>query len=269
MAQQRINLVNLLRNINELQREVEAPKFNKAIIHPDYLILHWNEIHRVQWGSFPEKIPIITSTCIEYKKMVDSTWIQIKTNSNKTNSLCFYKNNPIHNFSSNHQNENYIWNQYNALEEDSYYDIRLSYENYHENKRWTTISSIGIPTLPPTFNFCGFLKKKIENPLQNQCYLILENQDPEWKEYKNCITMFVVSSSINGWVIYYPRKDWLIDNYYFNGEEWIDIKLKNSLINLNKTIPSKDILFKIINHGFIDRFFNDNMLKEYYEKYIN
>lgn len=265
----RISLATLIGQINDLHRSIESPKFNSAIIHPDYLILYWNEIPRKQWGSIPYKIPYISNTLIEYKNMKDSIWHKTETNSDTTTALCLYKKNKIHNFSQSHQVDDFFWNEYNALDEDYYYDIRVCYKNHTERENWTTISSLGIPSLPPTHKFCGFLKEKIQNPIQNQCYLIIDNETDDWKEYKNCLAMFHSGSNINGWIIYYPRKGWKIDNFYFNGNEWIDIKLRDTMINLHKKITSKDILYKVLTLGFSSRFFNKKTLDEYYNKYIN
>ena len=266
---QRINLVSIVRQINDLERAIEAPKFNTIIVHKDYVIVNWEEIPRKIWGSLPYKIPLITNTRIEYKKMLDSVWQEIQTHSDTTTSCCFYKINPIHNFSSCHQVYNYFWNEYNALEEDEFYDIRFCYENHHQNKHWVTLSSIAIPSLPPTFKFCGFLKNNITEPTPNECYLVIDNNDSEWKAYNNCLAVYSVNRGINGWIIYYPRKGWKIDNFYFNGTEWVDIKLKNSMINLYNNVSSKDVLFKILKYGFTKRFIRETTLNEYYEKYIN
>lgn len=267
--QQRINLVTLVRQINDLQRPLEPPTFISSIIHPDYMIIYWKEIQRKSWGSLPYKVPRVLNTCIEYKKMINSEWKQIKTNSETTTACCFYKKNTIHQFSQPHQVWNYFWNEYDAIEEDVYYDVRFCYENYHENKNWTTLSSVGIPSLPPSFKFCGFLTENILNPIPNQCYLVLKNNDFLWNIYENCLAMYSHTSGIQGWIIYYPRKDWKIDNFYYDGKEWIDMKLKNTMINLHKSISSKDLLFKILTHGFTSRLFNDNTLNEYYDKFIN
>ena len=266
---QRINLSTLIRQITDLQRPIEPPTFISGIVHPDYLIIYWQEPKRTSWGSFPFKIPQVTNTCIEYKSMVDSEWTKIKTNSETTTACCFYKKNPIHQFSQSHQVWNYFWNEYNAFEEDVYYDVRVCFENNHETKHWTTLSSLGIPSLPPSFNFRGFLSNDIENPIQNQCYLVLENDSEIWTTYKNCIALYSANRGIEGWVIYYPRKGWKIDNFYYDGEEWIDLKLKTSMSNLHKIVSSKDILFKILSQGFSSRFFTNHTLDYYYDKYIS
>ena len=263
-----INLPSLVRQLTDLQRPIQRPTFSSAIIHPDYIIIYWNEIPRQVWGSLPFKVPNITNTCIEYKKMTDSVWNEIKTYSDQTTACCFYKINPIHNYSLNHQSYNFFWNEYNVFEEDCFYDIRFCFENYHERKNWTTLSSLGIPSLPPSYNFCGFLSKNIKDPIPNQCYLVLENNDEQWKEYKNCLAMYSNSVGIHGWIIYYPRKGWTIDNFYYDGHEWIDVKLKNTMMNLYKSMHSKDIIFKILSLGFTSRFLSKNILDTYYNKYI-
>lgn len=265
---QRINLTSIIRQIHDLEREIESILLNSIIIHPDYMILNWNEIKRYSWGSFPYKIPYILDTYIEYKCMKDSEWHKIKTNSDSTTTCCFYKKNPIHIFSQSHQINNCFWNEYNAINEDFFYDIRICYKNFNDKTNWTTISCLGIPSLPPTFSIFGYLTKPIDNPEINQCYLILENENPNWQFYKNCLAIYNKNRSLNGWVIYYPRKGWIIDNFYFDGNKWIDLKLKSSMINLSKKITSKDILFKILYYGFSSRFFHLNTLQEYYELYI-
>lgn len=266
---QRLNIVNIVREITELQKPIKYPTFLSAIVHPDYIIINWEEIYRKSWGSLPFKVPYIQNTCIEYKPMAESYWKEIKTNSDTTTSCCFYKKNQIHQYSQSHQVWNYFWNEYNALEEDIYYDIRFCYENYHETKNWTTISSIGIPSLPPTPRFCGFLTNSIENPIQNQCYLVLKNNDEIWSTYENCLAMYSNTRAITGWIIYYPTIGWKIDNFFYDGNEWIDLKLKNTMIQLYKSITSKDILFKILSQGYASRIFNENTLEQYYLKFLN
>lgn len=266
---QRLNLVNLVREITDLQRPIEYPMFISAIIHPDYVIINWQEITRKIWGSIPFKIPYILNTCIEYKTMVESTWTEIKTYSDTTTACCFYKKNPIHQYSQSHQVFNYFWNEYNALEEDFYYDIRFCYENYHEIKNWTTISSIGIPSIAPTSRFCGFIKNHITNPITNQCYLVLNNDDEIWKQYKNCLAMYSHTHAITGWIIYYPRIGWKIDNFFYDGKEWIDLKLKNTMIHLYKTISSKDVIFKILSFCYSLRFFDADTLNKYFNTFIS
>jgi hypothetical protein len=267
MQPTRINLVSIVKKINDLHRELEPPKIHTIIIHPDYILLYWHEIEREQWGSLPYKIPFISNTKIEYKKMYDSIWNKIDTNHDTTTSCCLYKQNPIHKFSKSHIVDNF-WNEYNAIEEDFLYDIRICFENYKHSYHWSTLSSIGISSLPPTFVFCGFLSKHIESPIPNQCYLVIENNDPYWKEYQYCIALYNNATNHSGWVIYYPRKGWLIDDFYFDGIEWIDYKLKNILVKLNNIISSKDIIFKIINYKFSSRFLNKNIMNTYYQKYI-
>lgn len=268
MAQQ-INLTSLVKQFTELQRPVERPKFLSGIVHPDYVIINWKEAERKTWGSLPYKVPQVLNTRIEYKKMVDSIWTQVKTNSDTTTSVCLYKKNPIHQFSQPHQVWEYFWNEYNAFEEDVYYDVRFCYENNHEHVNWTTMSSVGIPSLPPSFQFCGFLKEDLDNPIINQCYLVVEHDNPKWKSFKNCLAMYSTNGRLEGWIIYYPRKGWMIDNFYYNGNEWVDIKLKNTMTNLYKTFSSKDILFKVLNMGFSSRFFHPNILETYFDRFIN
>lgn len=266
--QTRITLVSLVRQITDLERPIEAPTFTSAVVHPDYVIIYWKEIPRKHWGSFPYKIPQITNTKIEYKKMVDSNWTEVSTYSDTTTAICLYKKNPIHRFSQNHQVWDYFWNEYDSLEKDIFYDVRICYENNHKTKNWTTISSIGIPSFPPSFQFCGFLKDNITSPIPNQCYLVLKNETQNWKEFENCLAMYSTNRGVQGWVIYYPRKGWIIDNFVYDGKNWVDNQLKKSMKNLYKTMSSKDILFKVLKMGFSSRFFHDNMLEEYYIKYI-
>jgi hypothetical protein len=51
MQPTRINLVSIVKKINDLHRELEPPKIHTIIIHPDYILLYWHEIEREQWGS--------------------------------------------------------------------------------------------------------------------------------------------------------------------------------------------------------------------------
>lgn len=262
----RINLSSLLHQLNDLQKEIILPKFSSIVITPEYFILQWDEIPRKWWGSLPYKIPLITNTRIEYKSMSVSKWNIINTSSDTTTACCFYMKNKIHDFSKSHQHFGYLWNEYNACHVDDFYDIRIRYENYSDNKHWTTISSIGIPTLPPVSSIYGLLTEHIEHPVLNQPYLVLNAIDIRWQQYENHIAVFNSSRVIHGWVIYYPRKGWKINNLYFDGKRWIDIKLHTIIKLLDKKTP-RDLMFHIIEYSW-DSVLPKSIIEDYYNHFI-